>query len=72
MLKLPRVGDSSRAVQEWGVTVILAQIREYRAQAIVEEERCLEAMLHWRDPIERHRPHRHRRRTLVDDNPASG
>ena len=72
MLKLPKVGDRSRAAPEWRFTVILAQIREYRGQAIVEEERCLEAMLHWRDPVERLRPRRHGRRTLVDDNPASG
>jgi hypothetical protein len=38
-----------------------------------DEERCLEAMLHWHDPVERlwalRRSHTH---TLVDDNPASG
>jgi hypothetical protein len=39
-----------------------------------DEERCLEAMLHWHDPVERlwalrHHCHTH---TLVDDNPASG
>ena len=39
-----------------------------------EEEYCLEAMLHWHDPVKRVRT-LHRRRhahTLVDDNPASG
>jgi hypothetical protein len=37
-----------------------------------EEERCLEAMLHWHDPVERSRTLRCRRHTLVDDNPTSG
>jgi hypothetical protein len=37
-----------------------------------DEERCLEAMLHWRNPIERSRALRCKRRALVDDNPASG
>jgi len=36
------------------------------------EERCLGAMLHWRDPVERLRTLRRRSHTLVDDNPASG
>jgi hypothetical protein len=37
-----------------------------------DEERCLEAMLHWRDPRERSRTLHCRRQALVDDNPASG
>jgi hypothetical protein len=39
-----------------------------------DEERFLEAMLHWHDPEERLRTLRHRchTHTLVDDNPASG
>jgi hypothetical protein len=36
-----------------------------------EEERCLEAMLHWRDPARPLESHR-RSHTRVDDNPASG
>ncbi len=36
-----------------------------------DEEHCLEAMLHWRDPSERQRILRCRRHTLVDDNPTS-
>ena len=72
MLKLPSVGHRSRAPPEWRVSVILAWITEYRGQEIDEEERCLEAMLHWRDPVERLRAHRHRLHTLVDDSPASG
>jgi hypothetical protein len=37
-----------------------------------DEARCLEAMLHWRDPSERSRTLHRRDHTLVDDNPASG
>jgi hypothetical protein len=38
-----------------------------------DEERCLEAMLHWHDPVERLRAlRRSPTHTLVDDNPASG
>jgi hypothetical protein len=39
-----------------------------------DEERFLEAMLHWHDPVERLRAFRCRchTHTLVDDNPASG
>jgi hypothetical protein len=36
------------------------------------EERCLDAMLHWHDPVETLRRFRHCSHTLVDDNPASG
>ena len=37
-----------------------------------DEERCLGAMLHWRDPVERLKTLRRRSHTLVDDNSASG
>jgi hypothetical protein len=47
-------------------------MRKYRGQEIDEEGLCPKAMVHWRDPIERLRPRRHGRRTLVEDNPASG
>ncbi len=72
MLKLPSIGHRSRAPREWPVSVILAQIRERRGPEIDEEEHGLEAMSHWRDPVERLRLRRHGRHTLVDDNPASG
>jgi hypothetical protein len=71
MLKLAIIADRPRAPPEPRVSVILARIREHRGEEI-EEERCLDGMLHWRDPIERLRTHRRQRRTLVDDNPASG
>jgi hypothetical protein len=33
---------------------------------------ALDDMRHWRDPVERLRTLRRRRRTLIDDNPSSG
>jgi hypothetical protein len=58
----------------FGRTDTLLRARLLRLTEIEQdEERCLEAMLHWRDPVERRkalrRSHTH---TLVDDNPASG
>ena len=72
MLKLAIIADPPRAPPEWRVSTILAGITQPRGEEIDEEQRCLDAMLHWRDPIERLRTHRRQRRTLVDDNPASG
>jgi hypothetical protein len=72
MLKLAIIADRTRAPPEQRVSATLARLTEYRGKDIDEEERCLDAMLHWRDPIERLRTHRRQRRTLVDDNPASG
>jgi hypothetical protein len=72
MLKLAITADRPRALPEGRVGAILAGITEYRGEEIDEEERCLDAMLHWRDPVERLRTRRRQRRTLVDDNPASG
>jgi hypothetical protein len=72
MLKLAITTDRPRAPLERRVCDTLAGITEHRERDIDEEERCPEAMLHWRDPIDRLRTHRRHRRTLVDDNPASG
>jgi hypothetical protein len=72
MLKLAITADRPRAPPPWRVTAALAGITEHRGEEIDEEKRCLDAMLHWRDPIERLRTRRRPRRTLVDDNPASG
>ena len=72
MLKFPSVGHRSRAPPERRGSVVPAWMREYRGQENDEGGRCSKAMLHWRDPIERHRPHRHLRHRLVDHNPASG
>jgi hypothetical protein len=71
MLKLAIIADRPRAPREWRVSAILAGIMEPRGEEI-DEERCLGAMSHWRDPIGRLRTCRRQRRTLVDDNPASG
>ena len=72
MLKLA-IGHRPRPPPEWFKANILAQIRQHRVTDIEqEEEHCLEAMLHWRDPVERLRTLRRRGHTLVDDNPASG
>jgi hypothetical protein len=52
---------------------ILDRIRQLRLADIgYDEERSPEAMLHWRDPVERLRTLRRRNHTLVDDNPTSG
>jgi hypothetical protein len=72
MLKLAIIADRPRAPPERRVSAILARIREHRGEEIDEEQRSLDAMSHWRDPIERLRTHHRQRRTLVDDNPASG
>jgi hypothetical protein len=71
MLKSRVIGADARPLPSWRKT--LTRIRQYRIPEIEqEEERCLEAMLHWRDPAERLRRIRRRSHTLVDDNPASG
>ena len=72
MLKLATIADRPRAPPEWRVSAVLARITEHRGKEIDEEERCLDAMLHWRDPIEQPLTLRRQRRTLVDDNPTSG
>ena len=51
---------------------VLERIGVRRWKEIEGEERCLEAMLHWRDPIVRVRLLRRHHRTLLDDNPSSG
>jgi hypothetical protein len=72
MLKPATRADRPRTPPERRVGTILARMTEHRGEETDEEERCLDAMLHWRDPIERLQTHRRPRRTLVDDNPASG
>jgi len=72
MLKLAIIADRPRAPPDWSVSAVLAGITQYCGKDIDEEERSLAAMSHWRDPIERLRTHHRQRRTLVDDNPASG
>ena len=59
---------------EWRQTGFFMRRPPCLSEIEQQEERCLEAMLHWHDPDERLRNlhcrcHTH---TLVDDNPASG
>jgi hypothetical protein len=66
--------DKLRAQPSWRKTdQVFAKMRPHCLTEIEQdEERCLEAMLHWRDPAERSRILRCRRHALVDDNPTSG
>ena len=84
MLRSEVTGHRPRAPPQW--RVILARVRErhrrVREQDWKESEElllngrgrmhALDEMLHWRDPVERLRTLRRRRRTLIDDNPCSG
>lgn len=73
MSNFTMIGAKPRPPPERRKANILARIRQLRVAEIEhDEERPLEAMLHWRDPIERLRTLRRRSHTLVDDNPASG
>ena len=56
-----------RAPPQW--RVILSRVRQNHTE--VMEAHPLEAMLHWRDPVERLRRIQ-RRRSLLEDNPSSG
>jgi hypothetical protein len=47
-------------------------MRAHRLAMAEHEEHGLDAMLHWRDPVERMRTLRSHQRTLVDGNPSSG
>ncbi len=74
MSKFTISGARSRLLPERRKANILARIRQLRPMEIAqdEEQHSLEAMLHWRNPVERLRTLRRRNHTLVDDNPASG
>jgi hypothetical protein len=81
MLRPTMNGHKPRGPPKW--RVILTRIREQHWRQIEEKEvgqaeqwpnginHTLEAMLHWRDPVERLRVLRRRRKTLIDDNPSS-
>jgi hypothetical protein len=69
------IGHRPRAPPEWFKVNIFVRLQPLRLTEIEQdEERFLEAMLHWHDPEERLRTLRCRchTHTLVDDNPASG
>jgi hypothetical protein len=72
MPKFMMIGAWPRPPPPWRKT--LARIRQLRVMEIEqnEDEHGLEAMLHWREPVERLRTLRRGCHTLVDDNPASG
>jgi len=82
MLRSEVTGPRPRA-PPW--RVILARVREQHWRVREEDldegglllngrgrMHALDEMLHWRDPVERLRTLRRRRRTLIDDNPSSG
>ena len=82
MLRSEVTGPRRRA-PPW--RVILARVREQHWRVREEDldegglllngrgrMHALDEMLHWRDPVERLRTLRRRRRTLIDDNPSSG
>jgi hypothetical protein len=67
------VGRKPRALPSTPKINVVVRMRPLHLSEIEQEEdRCLEAMLHWHDPSERLRNLRHRSHTLLDDNPASG
>ena len=72
MWKFTMIVIQPRPPPLWRETV--TRIRQLRVTEIEQhdENRSLEAMLHWRDPVEGLRTLRRRNHTLVDDNPASG
>ncbi len=71
MLRLTTIVVWPRPPPSWRRT--FGRMRQLHVAEIEqEEEYCLEAMLHWRDRIERRRNLRCRSHTLLDDNPASG
>jgi hypothetical protein len=86
MLRSQVTGHRPLAPPQW--RVILARVREQhwrvREQDWKESEEeylllngrgrmhAFDELLHWRDPVQRLRTLRRRRRTLIDDNPCSG
>jgi hypothetical protein len=72
--KAPMFGLKPRPHLSWRKIDLFVRLRPppVATEFEQEEERCLEAMLHWHDPVERSRTLRCRRHTLVDDNPTSG
>jgi len=67
------MGEKHRVQQMWLKIDVFAKFRPHCVTEIEQdEEHCLEAMLHWRDPGERSRIRQCRCHALVDDNPTSG
>jgi hypothetical protein len=67
------ISDKLRAQPTWQKIDVFVRLRPHCLTEIEQdEEHCLEAMLHWHDPVAKLRTFRCRSHTLVDDNPASG
>jgi hypothetical protein len=67
------MGEKLRALPLWREMDVFAKLRPHCLTEIEQdEEHCLDAMLHWRDPDEGLRLLRRRRHAVVDDNPTSG
>jgi hypothetical protein len=67
------ISEKLRTQPTWRKLDVLARWRPHCLTEVEQdEEHCLDAMLHWRDPAERLRMLQCRRHALVDDNPASG
>jgi hypothetical protein len=67
------ISDKLHAQPTWRKIDLFARWRPHCLNEVEQdEEHCLEAMHHWRDPAERLRMLQRRRHALVDDNPASG
>jgi hypothetical protein len=67
------MGEKPRALPLWRKIDVFTRLRPHCLTEVEQdEEHCLEAMLHWHDPVSRLRTLRCRSHTLVDDNPASG
>ncbi len=67
------IGETLRTQPSWRKIDAFARLKLHRLTEVEQdEERCLQAMLHWRDPVERSRILRCRRHALIEDNPTSG
>jgi hypothetical protein len=67
------ISEKLRTQPTWRKIDLFARWRPHCLTEVEQdEEHCLDAMLHWRDPDERSRMLQRRRHALVDDNPASG
>ncbi len=70
MSKILDKGGRLRVARHWVFSRL--QIDNGSPKEIEPGERGLEAMAHWRDPLEKQRIIRCRRHSLLDDNPTSG
>ena len=67
------IRESLRPRPSWLQVEIFARLWPLRLTEVEQDEdHCLDAMLHWHDPVAKLRTPRCRSHTLADDNPASG